>query len=118
MPPRRRPCCRAGTGPATNEQALRVAAAIAGRPDARPVSDDGYFWSDQYDARLQFAGWAGARATTTVESGSFAERSFVAYCRQGERVIGVFAMADPRGFVRARLALRRAEAAAPDAAAA
>jgi 3-phenylpropionate/trans-cinnamate dioxygenase ferredoxin reductase subunit len=100
-------CLAAGHWTSANEQALRVAAAIVGRSDERPISSDGYFWSDQYGVRLQFAGWAGDGVTISVESGTYAKRRLVAYCRNDAGVTGVFALNDPRGFVRARVGLGR-----------
>ena len=41
-------------------------------------------------------------ARITIESGSVEARSFVAFCRAGEAVTGVFAMNSPGPFVRAR----------------
>lgn len=106
-------CVPGGHWTGTNEQARRVAAALLGRPDPRPAELDGYFWSDQYGSRLQFAGRAGDGAR--LVSGTF-DGAFVATWSAGGRVIGVLARDDPRGFIRARVALRRA--AAPGAAAA
>jgi 3-phenylpropionate/trans-cinnamate dioxygenase ferredoxin reductase component len=109
-------CLPGGHWTATNEQALRVAAAIAGRPETRPPGDPTYFWSDQFDSRLQFAGRAGPGTEVSVVSGAVGARSFLAHCHRGGRVTGVFAMNDPGAFVRARIALsagRAAGAAAP-----
>ena len=88
---------------AAAQQALRVAKAILGRPDPSPAGDESYFWSDQYGSRLQFAGAAAARVA--IAAGDVSSRSFVAHCLDGETVTGVFAMNDPRGFMRARLGM-------------
>jgi hypothetical protein len=97
---------------AAAQQALRVAKAILGCPDHGPAGDESYFWSDQFGSRLQFTGSATAATRVTIESGEIAARSFVAFCRAGEAVTGVFAMNSPGPFVRARLALA-ADAPAP-----
>jgi 3-phenylpropionate/trans-cinnamate dioxygenase ferredoxin reductase subunit len=96
---------------AAAQQSLRVAKALLGRPDGGPAGDESYFWSDQYGSRLQFAGTADASTRLTIESGSVEARSFVAVCRTGGAVTGVFAMNRPGPFVRTRLAL---QAAAPE----
>ena len=73
-------------------------------PDAAPP----YFWSDQYDVRIQFAGHAAYADAVTVEDGDPAERSFLAiYRREGEPV-AVLGMNQPRAFTRWRRALATA----------
>lgn len=98
-------CVPGGHWTGTNEQALRVAAAIVGRPDERPPGDGSYFWSDQHDTRLQFAGQVPPGARVTYEAGSVADRAFLATCRvPGDSApCAVFAMGAPRAFVRRRL---------------
>ncbi len=98
---------------AAAQQALRVAKAIVGSPDPGPAGDESYFWSDQFGSRLQFAGTAGPETRVTIESGDVASRAFVAFCRAGQAVTGVFAMNSPGPFVRARLALAAGERSVP-----
>lgn len=95
-------CARTEHWTAANEQALRVADAIVGRPETRPPSDGSYFWSDQFESRMQFIGRAGPETSVTIASGSVDERSFVAHCHLHGELTGVFAMNDPRAFLRAR----------------
>ena len=105
-----RGCHTSGHWTAASEQARIVAAAMVGnaRPDA--VVEDGYFWSDQYGVRLQFAGVAEPGAPVAVTSGSVEERRFVARFGPPTARTGVFAMDSPREFVRTRLSLRAAQA--------
>lgn len=86
----------------------RAAHALLGLP-APPMPEDGYFWSNQYDLRLQFVGRADPGCTVTVVSGDIAGDSFVAQYRTGDRTTGVFAASNPREFVRHRAQLRKTE---------
>jgi 3-phenylpropionate/trans-cinnamate dioxygenase ferredoxin reductase component len=91
-----------------SEQAQLAAAAIAGDgQEPRPL--EAYFWSDQFDVRLQFAGVVEPGAPVRVASGAVADRRFVATFGDEQRPTGVFAMDAMRDFVRARLALRAGE---------
>ncbi|MEO3938899.1 FAD-dependent oxidoreductase [Dermatophilaceae bacterium Soc4.6] len=74
-------------------------------PDVPPP----YFWSDQYDVRIQFAGHAANGDVVTVEEGDPADRSFLAVYRRGDEPAAVLGMNQPRAFTR----WRRALAAAP-----
>jgi 3-phenylpropionate/trans-cinnamate dioxygenase ferredoxin reductase subunit len=82
------------------EQAKAAAATAAGQDlafDAVP-----WFWSDQYDLKLQIAGLSEGYASTVVrgdpDGGSFS----VYYLDREGRAIAVDAVNDPRGFVAAR----------------
>lgn len=101
--------CAGGGGHWTgaSEQAQAVAATIVGAdPPPRPARE-GYFWSDQHDTRLQFAGAATPGARVTVVHGAVEERSFVAVYGDPDRYSAVFAMGCAREFLRASMALRR-----------
>jgi 3-phenylpropionate/trans-cinnamate dioxygenase ferredoxin reductase subunit len=58
------------------DQAKHVAAAIAGKP--KPYADVPWFWSDQYDLKLQIAG-VGAAGDTHVVRGDPKSRSFAVF---------------------------------------
>jgi len=81
------------------EQGKAAAAAIAGRDE--PFNAVPWFWSDQYDLKLQIAGLSLGYDATVLrgrpDDGSFA----VYYLREG-RVIAVDAINDPRGYMTAR----------------
>ena len=74
-------------------------------PDVAPA----YFWSDQYDVRIQFAGHAASADTVNIEDGDPADRSFLAVYRRGDEPVAVLGMNQPRAFTR----WRRLLAAAP-----
>jgi NADPH-dependent 2,4-dienoyl-CoA reductase/sulfur reductase-like enzyme len=64
----------------------------------RPV----YFWSDQYGARIQFAGSIAGHDAVTVEDGDLKELRFLATYRRGGEVIGVLGVDSVRQFTRWR----------------
>lgn len=99
-------CVRSEHWTASNDHARRAARAIVGAPaDAEPPET--YFWSDQYEARLQFVGRPVAGCAPVIEAGDVGERSFLAVYRDGGRTTAVFAMNRPRDFLQARVALQR-----------
>ncbi|TDD07514.1 NAD(P)/FAD-dependent oxidoreductase, partial [Nonomuraea deserti] len=74
------------------EQAGIVAAGILGEDRAyRPVP---YFWTDQFDARMQVHGTPSGEAT--VVEGDAAKRRFVALYREGGKVTGVLGWNMPK----------------------
>jgi NADPH-dependent 2,4-dienoyl-CoA reductase/sulfur reductase-like enzyme len=76
------------------EQAGVVAANILGADRAyTPVP---YFWTDQYDAKLQVHGLLPAEADVTIVEGDLANRRFVARYEQGGRVTGVLGWNMPK----------------------
>jgi NADPH-dependent 2,4-dienoyl-CoA reductase/sulfur reductase-like enzyme len=89
---------------ALEQPATAVATLLgAGQPQPSPVP---YFWSDQYGARIQFAGSRREGDVARVAEGSCADRSFlVVYERNGEAV-AVLGMNQPRLFTRWRRQLR------------
>jgi 3-phenylpropionate/trans-cinnamate dioxygenase ferredoxin reductase component len=88
-----------------SEQAQLAAAAIAGdEAPSRPL--EAFFWSDQFEVRLQFAGTVEPGAPVRVTAGAVEDRRFVAEFGDEGRPTGVFAMDSARDFLRARLALR------------
>jgi 3-phenylpropionate/trans-cinnamate dioxygenase ferredoxin reductase subunit len=91
-----RPC---GHWTAASDHAGVVAAALTGEDDAASVQE-GYFWSDQFDARLQFVGSVPAQPSLTIASGGLEDHSFVALLGDPEATTGVFAMNSPREFIR------------------
>jgi len=81
--------------------ARRLLADLAGDPADDPASTAPYdpvpwFWSDQYDRKIQLAGWASGADEMRVVDGSFDERRFAAIYRKDDRVVGVLAMNRPR----------------------
>jgi NADPH-dependent 2,4-dienoyl-CoA reductase/sulfur reductase-like enzyme len=69
------------------EQGTVVAANLLGAD--QPFASVPYFWSDQYDVRLQAHGIFPRDATTTVAHGDPADRSFAVAYLENDTVVGV-----------------------------
>ncbi|MGI5405802.1 NAD(P)/FAD-dependent oxidoreductase [Streptomyces chartreusis] len=66
------------------------------RPEARkPFAPVPYFWSDQYDMKIQAYGYLRGHDEVAVVEGDVAERRFVAAYRTGDRVAGALAVGVP-----------------------
>ncbi|WP_158892496.1 NAD(P)/FAD-dependent oxidoreductase [Amycolatopsis anabasis] len=65
----------------------------------------GYFWSDQYGHRIQFAGTANGCDAVRVVEGDVSEAKFVATYTRSGTVTGVLAIDSPRPFTRIRRGL-------------
>lgn len=71
----------------------------AADPDAAtPFTTVPYFWSDQYDKRIQFVGVAEAADETTTVIGDLDSDSFLVLYRRGDRLIGALGL-EQRGTV-------------------
>jgi NADPH-dependent 2,4-dienoyl-CoA reductase/sulfur reductase-like enzyme len=76
------------------EQAIAIAGNLLGAN--QPFCPVPYFWTDQYDARIQAYGTFPADADITVLDGQLSDRKFVAgYGHQG-KVVGVLGWNSPR----------------------
>lgn len=86
---------------ATEQPAVAVRNLLAGRTvdSTRPLP---YFWSDQYGARIQFAGRRREGDTVRVLEGSTDEGSFLSLYERDGRTTGVLAVDRPRPFLRVR----------------
>ena len=99
------------------EQAEAAARRLLG--SRQPFAPVPYFWSDQYDRKLQFAGRARPDDELHLVQGSFAERRFVALYARAGRLVGVLGMNRPAAVIRYKraiadgLSLEAATAAAP-----
>ncbi|MGH9136234.1 MAG: NAD(P)/FAD-dependent oxidoreductase [Acidimicrobiales bacterium] len=65
-----------------------------------------WFWSDQYDRKLQLVGRSRADAEVTVEQGSVEDRKFVAVYRQEGRPVAALGMNMPAAVMRWRAQLQ------------
>ncbi|MEO0578656.1 MAG: oxidoreductase C-terminal domain-containing protein, partial [Pseudomonadota bacterium] len=83
-----------------NDQGLCVAKAIAG--DRKPYAAVPWFWSDQYDVKLQIAGLSQGYTSTQLRGDPDAGRSFALFYLDGDRLLAVDAINRPREFVAAR----------------
>ncbi|NWF29069.1 FAD-dependent oxidoreductase [Streptomyces sp. PKU-EA00015] len=99
---------------ATEQPAVAVRNLLAGRTveHVRPLP---YFWSDQYGARIQFAGRRRDGDAVRVVDGSIDEGSFLALYERDGRTTSVLAVDRSRPFLRARRDLARAAQPAPAA---
>ncbi|MFC9503809.1 NAD(P)/FAD-dependent oxidoreductase [Streptomyces sp. NPDC057002] len=83
------------------EQGMAAARNLLAAPDARrPFAPVPYFWSDQYDMKIQAYGYLRGHDEVAVVEGDLAERRFVAAYRTGERLTGALAVGMPPKAVR------------------
>jgi NADPH-dependent 2,4-dienoyl-CoA reductase/sulfur reductase-like enzyme len=80
---------------------IAVATLLAGRHDGTPAKPP-YFWSDQYDRRIQFAGIANPGDEITFEVGSLRDPSFLAVYRREGQPVAVLGVDQPKLFTRWR----------------
>jgi 3-phenylpropionate/trans-cinnamate dioxygenase ferredoxin reductase subunit len=78
------------------EQGKTAAATLLGQP--RPYADIPWFWSDQYDLKLQIVGLSSPDCTTTVR-GDPAQRAFAVFYQRGTQVVAVDAINSAREFM-------------------
>ncbi|MFF3315040.1 NAD(P)/FAD-dependent oxidoreductase [Streptomyces sp. NPDC003035] len=93
---------------ATEQPAVAVRNLLAGRTvdSTRPLP---FFWSDQYGARIQFAGRRREGEGVRVIEGSTDEGGFLALYEREGRTTAVLAVDRPRAFLRARRELAAAQ---------
>jgi NADPH-dependent 2,4-dienoyl-CoA reductase/sulfur reductase-like enzyme len=78
------------------EQGVAAARALLAGAGAEPFGPVPYFWSDQYDAKIQFVGVCRPDDDLRIVHGSVAERRFVALYGRAGRVVGALAIGRPR----------------------
>jgi 3-phenylpropionate/trans-cinnamate dioxygenase ferredoxin reductase subunit len=81
------------------EQAKAAAASVLGQE--QPFADVPWFWSDQYDLKLQIAGVA-TDYDHVVQRGDMRARSFAMYYLRQERLIAIDAVNSPRDFMQGK----------------
>ena len=91
--------------PNSLEQAKQAAAAIVGR--APPAAEVPWFWSDQYDVKLQIAGLP-FDADHQVVCGDPASGAFAVFHLNGDRIVCVEAVNAPADFMGGRLLIVKA----------
>jgi len=84
------------------EQARAAASWLGGKP--KPNRSVPWFWSDQYDLKLQMAGLSQGYDRCVLR-GDPASRSFCAFYLRGERLLAIDAVNRPADFMLARRAL-------------
>jgi len=78
------------------EQAKTAAATLCGK--LKPYNQVPWFWSDQYDLKLQIVGLSGDHDQVIIR-GDFADRSFAAFYMKGDLLIAVDAVNSGREFM-------------------
>lgn len=91
--------------PNATEQAKTVAAHIIGKP--KPYNSLPWFWSDQFDLKLQIAGLSNGYDEVIIRGDISGSRSFAAYYFAGDRFLAVDAVNAPRDFMFGRMSLTR-----------
>ncbi len=89
------------------EQAKQAVAAILGRP--APAPEVPWFWSDQYDLKLQIAG-VPFDADSLVVRGSRDAAKFAIFHMKGDRILAVEAVNAPAEFMGGRLLIGNGKA--------
>src|SRR5688572_19271040 len=85
------------------EQAVHAAEnTLAGPAASTNFSSVPYFWSDQYDRRIQFIGRAQPHDEMVIVDGSLADRRLTALYRHGDRVVACLAVNQPRALIKYR----------------
>lgn len=82
--------------------AARTLVADAAGAAGAPYEPIPWFWSDQYDRKIQLAGRASADDEVAIVAGSVQERRFVAFFGRGGRIVGVLGMSMPAKVMRWR----------------
>ncbi|MET7695406.1 FAD-dependent oxidoreductase [Streptomyces sp. NPDC005483] len=83
------------------EQGMAAARNLLAAPKARkPFAPVPYFWSDQYDMKVQAYGFLRGHEEVAVVEGDLAQRRFVAAYRTGDRVSGALAVGMPPRAIR------------------
>ena len=91
--------------PNATEQAKICAAHING--DSKPYNSLPWFWSDQFDLKLQIAGLSDGYDDIIIRGDIDGSRSFAAYYFSGDKLLAVDAVNAPRDFMIARMALSK-----------
>ncbi len=90
------------------ESAHAAAANILAEPgEGQPFGPVPYFWSDQYQAKIQLLGEGAWADEVRVVHGNVEDFRFVALYRRGDRLLGAFTISLPRSFVQYRTLLQQ-----------
>ena len=91
---------------ATEQADAAVASLLAGEGPCPPFAPLPYFWSDQYEVKLQLAGRAAPGDELRIVDGGLAERRFVALYGRAGRLTAVLGWNRPRLVMQYRRMLR------------
>jgi len=93
--------------PNATEQGKTVAAHINGNP--KPYKSLPWFWSDQFDLKLQIAGLSTDYDKVIIRGDIDTSRSFAAYYFKGDKFIAVDAVNAPRDFMFGKMSLTKGD---------
>ena len=82
------------------EQGMAVARNLLDPDSSKPFAPVPYFWSDQYDMKIQAHGYLRGHEEIAVVEGSLADGRFLAAYRTGDRVAGVLGVGMPPKAIR------------------
>lgn len=91
--------------PNATEQGKTIALHINGKP--KPYNSLPWFWSDQFDLKLQIAGLSTGYDDVIIRGSINEGRSFAAYYFKGDKFIAVDAVNAPRDFMFGKMSLTR-----------
>lgn len=91
--------------PNATEQAKIVASHINGQP--KPYNSLPWFWSDQFDLKLQIAGLSDGYDDLIVRGDIENSREFAAFYFKGDQLLAVDAVNSPREFMLGRMVLSK-----------
>jgi len=93
--------------PNATEQAKTVATHICG--DAKPYDSLPWFWSDQFDLKLQIAGLSQGYDALVIRGDYKKSRSFAAFYFKRDKLLAVDAVNAPREFAMTRMILTKGQ---------
>ena len=89
------------------EQGMAAARRLLAGEAAEPFAPVPWFWSDQYDRKIQLAGRSGPDDEVFVVTGSLEERRFAAIYGRGGRIVAVLGFNRPRHVMQYRRLIAR-----------
>lgn len=93
--------------PNATEQAKTVALHMNGK--AKPYNSLPWFWSDQFDLKLQIAGLSGGYDDIVIRGDIEKGRSFAAFYFKGDKILAVDTVNSPREFMFTKMALTKGQ---------
>ena len=93
--------------PNATEQAKTAALHINEKP--KPYNSLPWFWSDQFDLKLQIAGLSEGYDDIVIRGDIEGSRSFAAFYFKGDKILAVDAVNSPREFMFTKMALTRGQ---------
>lgn len=88
------------------EHAARRLLAELGQGEPQPFAPVPWFWSDQYDLKMQMAGLPNATDELVIPVGSVEERRFVAMFKRGDQCSAVLGVNRPRHVMMVRMKMQ------------